>query len=83
MGKYFGIFTDRDHVAQEFEYGSGNRWSNENPFVIAADFPTDEEVLLATYNYENYNGSAYVLFKRDGKLYEVIGAHCSCNGSRE
>lgn len=41
---------------------------------------TEGELLLATYTYEDYSGDAFVLFQRDGKLYEVHGSHCSCNG---
>ncbi len=37
-------------------------------------------ILLAWYGYGDYDGSAFVLFERDGKLYEVNGGHCSCNG---
>jgi hypothetical protein len=35
---------------------------------------------LAWYGYGDYDGSAFVLFERDGKLYEVNGGHCSCYG---
>lgn len=38
------------------------------------------EILFAGYEYGSYEGDAFVLFKRDGKLYEVTGGHCSCNG---
>jgi hypothetical protein len=38
------------------------------------------EVLLASYNQECYEGSAFVLYRKDGKLYEVNGSHCSCFG---
>lgn len=38
------------------------------------------EVLLASYTYECYEGDAFVLFRKDGKLYEVNGGHCSCYG---
>lgn len=38
------------------------------------------EVLLASYRYESYDGEAFVLFARDGKLYEVNASHCSCYG---
>ena len=38
------------------------------------------EVLFAYYSYEDYSGKAFVLFRRDGKLYEVNGSHCSCYG---
>lgn len=40
------------------------------------------KVLLAYYHCGDYDcdSSAFVLFKRGGKLYEVHGAHCSCHG---
>lgn len=38
------------------------------------------EVLLAWYGYGDYCVSSFVLFKKDGKLYEVNGSHCSCYG---
>jgi hypothetical protein len=38
------------------------------------------EVVLAWYGNGDYCGSAYVLFVRDGKLWEVHASHCSCNG---
>lgn len=37
-------------------------------------------ILLAWYGGGGYDGSAFVLFERDGKLYEVNGGHCSCYG---
>lgn len=40
----------------------------------------DYEILVAVYSYENYEGSAYVLAKKDGNLFEVEGGHCSCYG---
>jgi hypothetical protein len=38
------------------------------------------EVLLASYSDENYSGNAFVLYRKDGKFYEVNGSHCSCYG---
>lgn len=39
------------------------------------------EILLASYDEVwAYDGEAYVLFRKDGKLYEVHGSHCSCYG---
>lgn len=38
------------------------------------------KILFAVYKQESYEGSALVLFERDGKLYEAGGLHCSCNG---
>ena len=40
----------------------------------------DIEVLFASYEYAGYEGDAFVLFRKDGKLYEVNGSHCSCYG---
>ena len=68
MSKVFhGIFdTDNplDTIAHEFD----------------AKITDDVEWLFADYSYENYSGSAFVLFRKDGKLYEVNGSHCSCYG---
>lgn len=38
------------------------------------------DILLASYTYEDYDGTAFVLFLKDGKLFEVHGSHCSCYG---
>jgi len=40
----------------------------------------DIEILLAWYGYGDYCGSSFVLYRQNGKLYEVNGNHCSCNG---
>ena len=40
-------------------------------------------VLLASYGVYGYEGEAFVLFERDGKLYEVNAVHCSCYGLEE
>lgn len=53
---------------------------------IAHEFEIEESeldgchILFAAYKNEDYEGSALVLFTKDGKLYEVSGGHCSCNG---
>ena len=41
---------------------------------------TDEEIIFASYHVDGYEGGAFVLFWRDGQLYEVNSSHCSCNG---
>ena len=38
------------------------------------------EILFASYEIEDYEGSAFVLFRKENKLYEVNGSHCSCYG---
>jgi hypothetical protein len=61
----------------------GDRWhsyrdsptpSHEKPEFQGID------VLFASYEYAGYEGDAFVLFRKDGKLYEVNGGHCSCYG---
>lgn len=41
-------------------------------------FPPEESIILALYTGGSYDGTAFVLFDQDGKLYEVNGYHCSC-----
>ena len=66
-----------------------NDWEDSGIEGMKADFGIDDAalvgatILLASYGYENYEGSAFVLFERDGKLYEVNGSHCSCYGLSE
>lgn len=76
--KYAGEFTDRASVALQYEVGTGGKY--DNAFQIAADFPTDAEILYASYETGCYDGRSFVLFERDGKVYEVNGSHCSCFG---
>lgn len=37
-------------------------------------------ILFASYGYQNYSGDAFVLFEKEGDLFEVNGSHCSCYG---
>jgi len=52
----------------------------EKQFEVSKEVMNDVFILLAWYGYGDYDGSAFVLFERGGKLYEVNGGHCSCNG---
>lgn len=68
------VFTDFD----------GTRWSayrNDDAIPIE-EKPKFKgaEILLASYGTPSYEGYAFVLFRRDGKLWEVDGSHCSCYG---
>jgi hypothetical protein len=65
MTKYFGIFESINDIESQFDVDTGL---------------TDENILLAVYTNEDYAGNAYVLFEKDGKVFEVEGSHCSCNG---
>lgn len=64
--RYFGAFENIDSVRSEFKL-------NRSDIL-------DGEILLAVYDVPGYEGTAFVLFERDGKLYEVNGSHCSCYG---
>jgi hypothetical protein len=61
-----------------FKDFAGTRWS-ALPLEEKPEFK-GFEILLASYAYENYSGDAFVLARKDGKLYEVNGGHCSCYG---
>jgi hypothetical protein len=52
--------------------------SIEDNFDIKLD--DGEEILAACYNIGGYEGDAYVLFRQNGKLFEVFASHCSCYG---
>lgn len=49
-------------------------------FTAPADALDNATVFHAEYSYEDYSGSALVIFEKDGKLFEVNGGHCSCYG---
>ncbi len=64
--RYFEGFGCKEDVVREFSIQDGDL--------------RDAFILVAWYGYRDYDGSAFVLFERDGKLYEVNGGHCSCYG---
>ena len=37
-------------------------------------------ILIAIYDTPCYEGYAFVLYEKDGELFEVNGSHCSCYG---
>ena len=49
-------------------------------FHIEPSSIEDVTVLYAIYDTPAYEGWAFVVFAKDGKLYEVTGSHCSCYG---
>jgi len=64
MGVFLGGFDNKESVEENFQ----------------TKLSDDIEIMLATYNHESYEGSAYVLFKQNGMLFEVNADHCSCYG---
>jgi len=37
-------------------------------------------IIIGYYDYDNYYGKAFVLYEKEGKLFEVNATHCSCYG---
>lgn len=68
-----GVF--KDFLELRYQYGDDKKGDEE----IAAMYP-ECKILFAYYCYQDYSGEAFVLVEQDGKLYEVNGSHCSCNG---
>lgn len=70
--------------ADVFKDFDGTRWDyyREEDSAPVEEKPqfAGFEVLFGSYSYENYSGDAFVLARKDGKLYEVNGGHCSCYG---
>lgn len=66
MKVYFDLFECKEDVV-------GN-------FGISEEQLEGMEILYASYDAADYEGWAYVIFRKDDKLYEVTGSHCSCNG---
>jgi hypothetical protein len=59
-------------------------WVNTGVDQVFKDFridpPENVVVLFACYTYQDYSGDAFVLFQKDGTLFEVHSSHCSCYG---
>lgn len=49
-------------------------------YEAPADALKGAVVYLAWYGYGSYDGRSLVIFKKNKKLYEVNGSHCSCYG---
>jgi len=61
-----GLFENRDDIFDNFN--------------VSDELRKGIRIIYADYSDEDYSGSAYVLFKKDGKYYDVAGSHCSCMG---
>ena len=66
MGQYYGCWSDKQDV--------------ERDFSIDSQELKGAKIHLAWYGQGDYCGSAFVLFEKDGQLYECHGSHCSCYG---
>jgi hypothetical protein len=83
VADFEGIYTGpADYSSDVPTYPNAEMWQ-ENKDKMAAALADDKyaiDVLFAAYTYENYSGDAFVLFRKNGALYEVNGGHCSCYG---
>lgn len=66
MAKYIDLFIDNDSIIDAYR--------------APEDALKDATVYLAWYEYRDYSGYSWVVFEKDGILYEVNGSHCSCYG---
>lgn len=69
MTLFLGDFKDADDIVKAFDLKS----------------PLKEDVnklniLIAMYDASDFDGTVFILYEKDGKLYEVNEFHCSCNG---
>ena len=73
--------TKEEYEAEEAPYANKQIWE-EKKVIMAEKIKEYESVniLFASYGYANYSGDAFVLFEKEGKLFEVNGSHCSCMG---
>lgn len=75
MSAYLQAFKSKEDIAKEFtEYG------DKEGYVQLLRELRRSKIYIAWYGYGAYCGAAFVLFERDGKLYEVNASHCSCYG---
>lgn len=65
--RYFGMFKEVEDVMANFGEAA------------AADL-NESVVIAAYYDIDGYDGSAMVVYRKEGKLFEVHGSHCSCYG---
>lgn len=87
--KLIGVISDFEDVylskseyeAKESPYPNKEAWEEKKARMKSLlKIWKPIRILFASYGYENYSGDAFVLFERDGKLFEVNGGHCSCYG---
>ena len=78
MNKF--VFLAKLHGYDVFDDGFEDKQDVIDQFDAPHDALDGAVVLYATYTYEDYSGDAFVLYWKDGQLYEVNGGHCSCYG---
>lgn len=75
--------TEQEYRAEKCPYANEAVWIErkaEMQNALADPAYQGIKVLIADYEQGGYEGDAFVLFERDGKLWEVNAGHCSCYG---
>lgn len=76
---YRGSFSSWQDIAQSF--AGVYDWSKDHEKAGAlALVGSEPEAVWAEYDQSSYEGSALIVFRRDGKWWHVHASHCSCNG---
>src|SRR5882762_180023 len=79
MQNIFGSWSAYEDISKDWfdwNYIDGVKTYKPTP----NDFPKEEELLFASYGGRSYEGDAFMLWKRDGKLDKCHGCHRSCYG---
>lgn len=82
IGDFEDIYlSEEEYKAEKSPYPNEAYWiEKKNKMTESIRKYEDIHILFASYGTDNYSGDAFVLFEREGKLYEVNGSHCSCYG---
>jgi hypothetical protein len=72
---FLHLWDSKESVTSSFE-----RHYSEEITKEKKEYYDSINILFASYGEDNYSGDAFVLFEKDGCLYEVNGSHCSCYG---
>ena len=77
-GMFIGDWSSKEEMISEFE----GIYSDKDKTAETMLLPKyqDINILLACYTTGSYDGQAFVLYEKDGQLYEVNAGHCSCYG---
>lgn len=69
----------KEEIAKEWSGTSWDGSGSQETLEILRDLE-GAEILFAEYEQGGYEGDSTVIFRKDGKVFETYGGHCSCNG---